>query len=244
MSAIAAAIATAAVVGGVASYQGAKKQRQAIGKAARGQEAFQQNLLDFQREVFEGGQPFRDISLEFARTGAETLPQLQENVMNPTLSAGFGLAAQEGLQLLSQNAAVTGSPTSGPAQIAKGRFMAGLSSAETDRMMNNMFRLAGFGTGAGGQATAATGQAGQALGAAGGVAGNLANLQVAQGAVQGGLYGSIGQTIAQLPMAYQLSQFMNQPGQTQQPLTPYNPRDYTGVTGTGSGFINLPQLPR
>ncbi len=231
----------AAAVGGGAllNFLGVGAQQKGLSAAERSQQAFQNRLIDFQREVFESGQPFRDISLDFARTGAETLPQLQQNVLNPQLSSGFGLAAQEGLQLLSQNAAVTGSPTSGPAQIAKGRFMAGLGSAETDRMMNNMFRLAGFGTGAGGQAAAATGQAGQVLGAAGGVAGNISNLQAQQGAVQGGLFGSFGNTLAQLPVAFQLSQFMNQPGGGA------NPFDFnTGVTNVGSGFINNPPIPR
>lgn len=198
------ALIASALIGGGAAYLGAKEQAKAIKKATSTEQAFQNRLLDFQKEAYSGGQPFRDVALE-------TLPTLKDYVMNPTISPSFKLAGEEGLNLISSEAATAGSPTSGPAQIAKGRFMSGLASSESDRMMNNLFRLAGFTTGVSSETTS---QAGNILGTAGGVAGNIANLQTMQGAVSGGLYGSIGQTIGQLPYMYSLYNMMNNPPPT------------------------------
>ena len=214
MSAIAVAIGGAAAIGGIAAYAGAKKQSSAINRAADTQAAEQQRLLDFQKQVYGDAEPFRDIQLQYAQTGAKALPSLYDYVMNPTMSEGARMAATEGQNLISQDAATAGSPTSGPAQIAKSNFLARLMASERDRQVNDMFRLSGFGSDAGATATNATGQSANLMNAAAGIGGNIANLQTAQGAVQGGLYNTIGQTIGQLPMQYQLYQMMNKPTPT------------------------------
>jgi hypothetical protein len=219
---VTATVGAMAVSGGL-NYLGAREQSKAIKSAARGQEAFQNNLLDFQRQVYGEGAPFRDISLKYAKTGAETLPGLTQDVQNPTLSAGYGLASSTGLQQLSSNAATTGDPNSGPAQVAKAQFLAGLLATERDRQIGDKFRLAGFGAGAGTEATNATGTAANLMGTAGNISGNIANLGVSQGAVTGGLYGATGQTLAQLPYLYNLQQYMNQPQSS------YSPSQSTGI---------------
>lgn len=209
-----------AIAGGAAllgSALGAKEQSKGIKSAANTQAAEQQRLLDFQKQVYGEAAPFRDISLQYAQTGAKALPTLYDYVMNPTISQGARMAAEEGQNMISQDAATAGSPTSGPAQIAKSNFLARLMASERDRQVGDMFRLAGLGGDAGGQAATATGQSGQLAQGAAGIGGNIANLQTTQGAVQGGLYNTIGQTISQLPMQYQLYNFMNQQPQQQQP---------------------------
>ena len=246
MSAIAVAIGGAALIGGTAAYYGAKEQGKGIKAAANTQAAEQQMLLDFQKQVYGEAQPFRDIQLQYAQTGAKTLPSLYDYVMNPTMSEGARMVAMEGQNLISQDAATAGSPTSGPAQIAKSNFLARLMASERDRQVNDMFRLSGFGSDAGATATNATGQSANLMNAAAGIGGNIANLQTAQGAVQGGLYNTIGQTVAQLPMQYQLYQLMNQPsiaGRGTGAMPPINSpyyypsmNQYPGPSWQGGGF--------
>ena len=162
------------------------------------------------------------------------------------MSEGARMVAMEGQNLISQDAATAGSPTSGPAQIAKSNFLARLMASERDRQVNDMFRLSGFGSDAGATATNATGQSANLMNAAAGIGGNIANLQTAQGAVQGGLYNTIGQTVAQLPMQYQLYQLMNQPsiaGRGTGAMPPINSpyyypsmNQYPGPSWQGGGF--------
>jgi len=201
----------AAAVGGLFMYAGARKQSSAINRAADTQAVEQQRLLDFQKQVYGEAEPFRDIQLQYAQTGAKALPSLYDYVMNPTMSEGARMAATEGQNLISQDAATAGSPTSGPAQIAKSNFLARLMASERDRQVNDMFRLSGFGSDAGATANNATGQSANLMNAAAGIGGNIANLQVGQGAVQGGLYNTIGSTVGQLPYMYSLYNMMNQP---------------------------------
>lgn len=201
-------ILAAAGIGAIASYLGGKSQSSAIKSASNTQAAEQARLLDFQKQVYAEGQPFRDISLDYARTGAKTLPSLYDYVMNPQMSEGARIAATEGQNLISQDAATAGSPTSGPAQIAKSNFLARLMASERDRQVGDMFRLAGFGGDASGMAQGATGQAGQLAQSAAGIGGNIANLQTAAGAVKGGMYNTIGSTIGQLPYMYNLYNMM------------------------------------
>src|SRR3989304_8654681 len=201
----------AAAVGGLFMYAGARKQSSAINRAADTQAVEQQRLLDFQKQVYGEAEPFRDIQLQYAQTGAKALPSLYDYVMNPTMSEGARMAATEGQNLISQDAATAGSPTSGPAQLAKSNFLARLMASERDRQVNDMFRLSGFGSDAGATANNATGQSVNLMNTAAGIGGNIANLQTAQGAVQGGLYNTIGSTVGQLPYMYSLYNMMNKP---------------------------------
>ena len=238
------ALAIGAGAGLLGNYLGGKEQGEAIKSAAETQAAEQAKLLDFQKQVYGEGQPFRDVSLQYAQTGAKTLPSLYDYVMNPQISQGAQMAATEGQNMISQDAATAGSPTSGPAQIAKSNFLARLMAGERDRQVGDMFRLAGFGGNASGMAEGATAQAGQLAQTGAGIGGNIADLQVAQGNVKGGLYNTIGQTAAQLPMQYQLYNMMNQPGgqttqQMPQSTNPYyfpSMQQYPGYGNSGGGW--------
>jgi len=189
------AVVAGAGAGLAGSLTGAHAQEVGLSRAANIQQQYQQQLLDFQRMVYGEGAPFRDLAKGL-------LPDLRRQVLSPESSAGYKLLSREGLDLLRGNAATTGDPYSGPSQIAQGRFQAGLAASERDAQIQRMFQLAGFGSQAGGQSTA---QAANLLGAAGGPATNMANLAQSQGAVQGGLYGSIGNTFAQLPYAFMMA---------------------------------------
>jgi len=193
MALIAAAIAVGAgtAMKGVASAQQAK----ALGKASRIQGAYQDRLLGFQQQVYDEAQPFRDISLKYARAGEEALPQLSELALNPTMSAGYGLASREGLKSLQQNFATQGAPDSGPAAIAAGRFSVGLSANERDRQIDTLYRLAGFGNLAPGQANAALNTSASLLESGRAGALSLAQLAAAKGANNAALIGGLGEDL-------------------------------------------------
>lgn len=142
--------------------------------------------------------PFNAAALERTRFGNAQLPTIQNRLDNPTLSPGFNLAAKEGLDTLRSSFSATGSPSSGPAQIAGGRFIEGLTNDELGRFNENLYRAAGFQ----GQQTPSQGPS--VVNQIGNTTGDIAGLLQNQGAVKGGLYSSIGNTIGQLPWLWQL----------------------------------------
>jgi len=186
-------------LGSIGNIVGANAQTRALKRGQNIQRDYQNQLLEFQRMIYGDASPYRDLA-----TGL--LPDLEASVRNPQTSEGFKIASQEGLDLLRSNAAVSGDPNSGSSQIAQGRFLSGLTASERDRQISDMFRLAGFGQGASSQAA---GQSAQLLGAAGGPAANMSNMAIQQGAVTGGLYGSLGKDISQLGLLYGLGAFNN-----------------------------------
>src|SRR3990172_6156457 len=90
-----AAIIGSAVIGGTAAYYGAKEQSKAIKSSANTQAREQERLLDFQKQIYGDAQPFRDIQLQYAQTGAKALPSLYDYVMNPTMSEGARMRSEE-----------------------------------------------------------------------------------------------------------------------------------------------------
>jgi len=220
-------VAAAAGASAAGSIAGAHAQSNALTKASNIQKQYQQQLLDFQRMVYGEGAPFRDLAKGL-------LPDLRQQALSPESSAGYKLLSREGLDLLRGNAATTGDPYSGPSQIAQGRFQAGLAASERDAQIQRMFQLAGFSSQVGGQSTA---QAANLLGAAGGPANNMANLAQSQGAVQGGLYGSLGNTFAQLPYAFMMANSFGGGGGASRAGGTFNPLYDQGL---GSLPYNMP----
>ncbi len=167
-------------------------------------------LFDFAEEQIAREEPFR-------QAGLEGLESLIGAVKDPTTTEAFKIASQEGVDLLRRNFARTGSPSSGPAQIASGKFLANLTAAENAARTGNLFRLAGFGTGPSQGAQLGVG-AFQPL-PSGVVTGDLPSavpgfsqlpsLAVQSGATQAGLFSSIGKNLAQLPLQISLSKFLN-----------------------------------
>ncbi|TAL13949.1 hypothetical protein EPN95_04650 [Patescibacteria group bacterium] len=200
-------IIAAAAIGAGASLIGANKQSAELRKARRGQEAYQNSLLDFQRMIYGEGAPFRDLAKGLLPDLLKRFSASPESVVSPA----FSLIGKEGLNLLRSNFSTSGDPSSGPAQIAGGRFLEGLGAQEADRiiqqknLMNaDLLNLAGFGTGTG---SSASGQALSLSVPIGQTAGNIADLTTTQGAVQGGLYGSIGNNLSQLGLLYGMGAF-------------------------------------
>lgn len=158
--------------------------------------------LKFQKQVYgdtvNREAPFNALALERSRFGNAQLPTIQNRLDNPTLSPGFALASKEGLDTLRNTFSTSGSPSSGPAALASGRFMEGITNNELNRFNENLFRAAGFQ----GQQTPSQGPS--VVNQIGNTSSDIAGLLQNQGAVKGGLYSSIGNTLGQLPYLWQL----------------------------------------
>jgi hypothetical protein len=76
--------------------------------------------------------------------GESFFPDLAERIRNPTVSPLFKLYANEGLDTLRSNFATTGSPSSGPAQVAGGRFLEGLAAQQLDKGDQMLMAAANF----------------------------------------------------------------------------------------------------
>lgn len=201
--AIGAAVAAGVAVAGVAASTALKaraagQQADANKKAARTVGDFRQQVLDYQQKIYGDTQPFRDISLHEAQRGSDirdaTTPYLLSNLLGPETpgergyGADFDLASKEGLDSIQRNFAVTGSPSSGPAQIAAGRFQTGLVANEQRRIdalkqqrIDNIFRLSGLDPSP--NPTTGIGESTSALNIAGQGTQDLAGLQIQQGAI-------------------------------------------------------------
>lgn len=184
----------------------------------------------FQRRVYEetvGREaPFNALALERSQFGNRQLPTIQNRLDNPTLSPGFDLAMKEGLDALRSNFSASGSPSSGPAQIAGGRFAEGLANDELGRFNENLYRAAGF------QGQLQPSQGPAIVNQIGDTTKGIADLTASQGAVKGGLYSSTGNTIGQLPFLWELMK-MNRPNPTT--ATPGFGNQYADVSWSGYG---------
>lgn len=189
----------ASVASGVLAKKAADKQAAANKKAAKTVAGFRQQVLDFQKQIYTDSQPFRDISLSEAQRGKDvrdqTVPYLLSQLMSEDqpgergYGKDFDLAASEGLDQIQRNFATKGSPSSGAAQVAAGRFTSGLVASEEQRRIqrreariNNIFRLSGMGGIP--NPTTGVGESLQALNIGQASTQDLAGLQVQQGAIQ------------------------------------------------------------
>ena len=180
----------AAVVGGGLSYLGAKEQAEGIGKAGKAAARSEARALEFQREIYEEGAPYREL-------GREAVPFLREDILaaEPGTSPLYQRALTGGIEDIQTQLAGYGLADSSVAGKAIGEFTGELSARDIADIRSRRMSLAGF-QGAG------TAGALQAGGAAAGAAREGGRLDVAGGAVRGGLYGSLGQTIAAAPLQY------------------------------------------
>ena len=198
-----------------ASQMASAEQRLMADQLAReraSQEARFLSLLDFTKMVRQEEAPFRDLQLQRGQFGASFLPTLRDVIDNPTLSSGFQLAAKEGVDLLRRKFARRGSPSSGPAQVASGRFLEGLTSRELDRFNQNLFSAVGLqGTPAQSQAPQLASSAlGSQLPSAIAPPTGLANFALQQGQSTANLFGNLGNTISQLPLQYAATQYLRE----------------------------------
>jgi len=88
--------------------------------------------------------PFFGLEQSRGEFGQSFYPDLQQRIQNPLASPTFQLYAKEGLNNLRSNFATTGSPSSGPAQIAGGRYLEGLAGQQLDKADNLLMGAANF----------------------------------------------------------------------------------------------------
>lgn len=139
-------------------------------------------------------EPFRLDALARADFGVKQFPTLQNYLDNPTMSPGFQLAQKTGVDALRSEYSTTGSPSSGPAQVAGAKFTEGLANDELNRFSDNLFRAAGF------QGNAQQSQAPGILGLATDTSKDISNLYQNQGATNASMYKTIGDTLGQFGM--------------------------------------------
>lgn len=146
--AVTAAVATAAIAAGTAAAAQDKANHANI-KAQKAEANYQSRVKGFQDTLQRNTGQFGDIALDTSRQGADALQPaiagLEQQALNPTETPGFALAAKEGLNALQANFATTGSPQSGAASIAAGRFVSGLSAEALTRQQQSLQQLAQLG---------------------------------------------------------------------------------------------------
>lgn len=164
---------------------GASSQDRALRRAQGTQAAYQKEVLGLYRNLLAEGKPLRQAQQGL---GLEGIKWTTEDLMRPP---GTNALFQEAVGNLAASLSRYGlSPDSS----AFARGSADLLARDIEDVRSKRLMAAQFGS---------TGvqEASNLLGMAGGAATNISNLQASQGAVQGGLYGSIGQSIAQAPFA-------------------------------------------
>jgi hypothetical protein len=116
---------------------GGKEQNRYLKRAAGTITGARDKLQAFMDEEYATDKPLREAGLQYGAAGAAVLPTLREYALNPTSSEQYKLQMAEGLQRLQQDFATRGSPQSGAAAIAAGRYAAGLTAAERDRAVQS-----------------------------------------------------------------------------------------------------------
>ncbi len=221
----AAAIIGAGVLGAGASIFGARQQQKAIDKATSNEEAWRNRMLDLMEPLmgisreeaqFKLDQMKEQIPFLFDRfkdISGEALGRLRG--APESAREAFQLASRRGTTDIMSSLAPFGLTDSKVAGTAVGNLQEGLSAQEAQSLISQkqfgtsgMLSLLGLnpptptGTGAGNQAI-------NILGQAGGANTNISQLLTGGGAVQSGLFGSLGQNIAQMPWLWN---FMNTGG--------------------------------
>jgi len=231
MTWVAVAIGGGSALGAGASILGSSMGANAQTDSSEDALKLQRAMFQFQKRQLLEEQarqgPFIAAALERTQFGNAQLPTIQDRLDNPTLSPGFALASKEGLDTLRSNFSASGSPSSGPAQIAGGRFMEDITNNELNRFNENLYRAAGF------QGQAPPDKGVSIMNNMSGTTNAMSDILQGQGAVKGGLYSSTGNTLAQLPYLWELMK-MNK----QQPTTPTATPGFGGQTPDMSGFGN------
>ncbi len=217
------AILGATVLGTAGSIYGSSLQSDAIEKAAESTENWQNYLVAFEERKYDEAAKFRDLAYqEASQTLAMQTRQMslvEQDIADLPQSAReyYSLAATRGTEDIISNLAPYGlSPASSTAGKAVGLMQEGLSAQEAkDLISQKQFQIQSR-LGLLGKSTGATAETGYSANLAGGTQaqGLLSDLYTTEGAVTGGLYGSIGQTITQLPLYYQLYNMLGKTGTT------------------------------
>jgi len=159
--------------------------------------------------------PFQELALQRGKFGERFLPRIEANLSGvdipgaprPRESEIFKLNREKGLNALRRKFAVTGSPSSGGAQVAGGEFVTNITANEIDRQealmqqfRENLFTAAGFtGERVESQAPGLVSSATASLPSANIGSTDVSNLLQARGAIQGGLFSNLARNISGIP---------------------------------------------
>lgn len=103
-----------------------------------------QGQLQLQQAQFARETPFYNLAQQRTEFGQSFFPEVATAIRNPTANPYYDLALREGINRIRNDFSVTGSPSSGPGQIAAGRFAAGLQADQVNRMIDRLLGVAGF----------------------------------------------------------------------------------------------------
>jgi len=209
---------TGSQVGGAIAGNNAQNQatNQALGVLTDQGNRNTQLAVDLINQTRAEEAPFQEGALQRLKFSERFLPRIEANLSGvdipgspqPGESEIFKRALEKSNDRLQRRFSVTGSPSSGPGQIAIGENTAGLTAFDIDRQQgikdnftNNLFRAAGFsGQPVQSQAPGLVPAAQSNTGA------NQADLLTAQGAATGGLFADIGFAGSQIPNIFNINQ--------------------------------------
>lgn len=182
------ALAASAGISSVGNLVSSLIQKSSIDKGIE----IQQQQLDLFQNLINEGKPLREALIN---AGLEAVPELLDFGLG-TAGTGerFNRTLTRGTKDIFSGLSAYGLTDSSTAGTAVGDFTANLIASDEDRRLRVLSGLAGY------QDPALS------LGAQGsvGAAGSISDLVTSQGASTAGLYGSIGNTLAQLPLASEL----------------------------------------
>jgi len=209
---------------------GADEQSEAIEKAAKSTENWQKYLVNLEKRKYDEAERFRNLAFNEAKmkVGAmrTAMPLLKQYATSePGTSPQYQTALRRGTQSMMQNLAPYGLTKSSVTGEGMGELTGSLLSADWQNILNTQKALAGYQTGI----SPETGYPN--MGAATQAQGQYSDLLTSGGAVQGGLYGSLGQDLTRMPYYYNLLKQMGGSGGTGVGLP-------GGGAGTGGSFYN------
>ncbi len=227
------AIVGGQIVGGFLSANGAKKQAKALREAGNVQEAIKMEQLAMYRQLLEEGRPLREAYQEAALANLplqqaayqQSLGLLSQDILRePGTGALFNRGLSRGKSAIAKDLSKYGiDPSSGVAQRGFAELTGSLLASDIANIRNARFNLldrSNFAKPANTLSTAVN-----LLSGAGNVAANRADLIASEGAVKGGLYGSIGQDVANIGLLAGLGVFNKPVPQSTKNIPPvyFNP---------------------
>ena len=178
------AMGIGAAIGGGLGLQamGAQAQERALRRGQATQEQISARAQLFQEQMFAEARPFREAALRGVERAEEAVG---------TQALDSQLAEEQ--RLLRSSLAATGNLRSGAGLLGEARAI----ERAQDRRFARVIRA---GTLAQGSAIPLQGQAASLFTPISQIGSDIAQTQIAQGAVRGGLFGSMGETLTGLPM--------------------------------------------
>lgn len=243
------AVGVGTAVGGYLSYKGSEKQSQSIEKAAQSTEAWQKYLVALEERKYDDAARFRNIAYSTARLQLQQAEQVYPELTKAFLAtypSTMGLLRQDVLrepgtsQLFQQgvgNIAAGLAPYGvSPKGSAFQRMYTNLLGQDIENVRQDRFKLAGLVSGQPFTPNISPETGYPNMSAAGAAQSDYASLLGTQGAVTGGMYGSLGQTVQQLPMYYSLMKYLNPSGGGNVTFPGNVPAQGTPVT-SGGGYL-------